>query len=97
MAVRTCSFTLLSVQDTKIYIVLIDKKKKFFGKNIELIMVTLTIDQGLILSFSISNETRVYGQFCIETLHESRKRNSSGLACLNRKTKCQNYRKISRN
>ena len=40
---------------------------------------------------------RVYGQLCIETLHESRKRNSSGLAYLNRITKCQNYRKISRN
>ena len=40
---------------------------------------------------------RVYGQFYIETLHESRKRNSSGLAYLNRKTKCQNYSKISRN
>ena len=36
---------------------------------------------------------RVYGQFSIETIHERRKR----LAHSNRKTKCQNYRKISRN
>ena len=43
------------------------------------------------------SDKRVYGQFCIETLHESRKQNSSGLAYLNRKTKCQNYSKISRN
>ena len=40
---------------------------------------------------------RVYGKFCIKTLNESRKRNSSGLAYLNRKTKCQNYSKISQN
>ena len=44
---------------------------------------------------------QVCGQFCIETLHERRKRNREFsevcLAYSNRKTKCQNYRKISRN
>ena len=40
---------------------------------------------------------RVYGQFSIETIHERRKRNREFSAYSNRKTKCQNYSKISRN
>ena len=30
----------------------------------------------------ISTDKRVYGLFCIETLHESRKCKSNGLSCL---------------
>ena len=46
----------------------------------------------------IENERkRIYGQFSIETIHERRKRNREFSAYSNRKTKCQNYSKISRN
>ena len=50
-------------------------KNSYVVKNVNMIIV-LVVVVHLLLQF-ISK--RVYGQICIETLHESRKRESSGL------------------
>ena len=42
----------------------------------------ISIFQNYAISYEIIKFERVFGQFCIETLHESRKWKSNGLSCL---------------
>ena len=47
-----------------------------------LISNTLQTRDETLWARPLPKQTRVYGQFCIETLHESRNWKSNGLSCL---------------